>query len=370
MPKIISIKTAFPTKYFSQNEVLDGLSGIWRKHFHNFERIQEIFSNAGVEGRHLVLDLVKYQELNGHKDRNQYFIKESLDLASRVLNELFIETETFAQTIGPGDIDFFQSNSITGIMVPSIEARLCNRFAFPTWVKRLPIFGLGCLAGAAGLNRLSDYLQAFPKQAGIFLSVELCSLTFRPKDVSPANIISSSLFGDGAGVVLMVGDMHPLAQLPGLRHLGGGSKIFHNTERVMGWDVEDDGLAIVLSKDVAEVAKENIPELTRQFLPQMMPQQDVSFVLSHPGGPKVLAGMQAGLDSIDSIGDEAKSFLQLSRESLAQKGNMSSVSIMHIMQKFFEHTQTSQGRELEGKSGLYYALGPGFCAEIGALRVE
>src|SRR5690606_29128032 len=143
------------------------------------------------------------------------------------------------------DVSLLATTTVTGIAVPSIDARLMNRLPFAPTLKRLPLFGLGCVGGAAGLARVSEYLRGHPREAAILLSVELCSLTFQLEDVSVANLVSTGLFGDGAAAVLLVGAHHPLAdRTPRPTVLASRSAFFPDTERVMGWDVVDAGFKV------------------------------------------------------------------------------------------------------------------------------
>jgi alkylresorcinol/alkylpyrone synthase len=240
---------------------------------------------------------------------------------------------------------------VTGIAVPSLDARLMNVLPFPSDLKRVPLFGLGCLAGAAGMSRVADYLKGHPTEAAILLSVELCSLTLQKDDLSVANIVSSGLFGDGAAAVLMVGERHPRVADGMPRVVDSRSVFFPNTERVMGWDVVDSGFKIVLSPEVPAFAKALRPHVDGFLRDHCLSIADVSTWVAHPGGPKVIDEMEKGLSL-------KKGTLDLSRRSLARIGNVSSSSVLFILQ------ETLLERKPAGSYGVMLAMGPAFCAEL------
>jgi alkylresorcinol/alkylpyrone synthase len=220
----------------------------------------------------------------------------------------------------------------------------------------VPLFGLGCVGGAAGIARLADYLRGSPGEAVVLLAVELCSLTIQRDDLSVANLISSGLFGDGGAAVLMVGQDHPLAK-PGLpRVLDTRSVFFPKSEHIMGWDVIDTGLKIRLSSDVAEVAGTQLRPVMESFLGEHgLAIDHISHWIAHPGGPKVIQAIENGLGLDPGA-------LQLSRESLAAVGNISSASVLLILE------ETLSRHPEPGSYGLLMALGPAFCAELVLLQ--
>jgi len=212
------------------------------------------------------------------------------------------------------------------------------------------------LAGVAGINRVGDYLKGHPDQAAVLVAVELCSLTLQRDDLSVANIIASGLFGDGCAAVLMVGDEHPLAKSSPLQWSNPRSAFFGNTERVMGWDVVGSGFKVVLSPDVPRLVEEELPiEVAGLMQDADMPGARPDFVVAHPGGPKVLKALQ---DALDLSPDD----LSLSWESLRAYGNMSSASVLFILE------DTLKELPPPGSVGMMAALGPGFCAELNLLR--
>jgi alkylresorcinol/alkylpyrone synthase len=262
------------------------------------------------------------------------------------------------------DVAMLMTTTVTGIAVPSLDARLMNVLPFSPHLKRMPLFGLGCLGGAAGLARASEYLRAFPHEAAILLSVELCSLTFQADDVSVANLVSTGLFGDGAAAVLLVGARHPLASLgPDLgaamspRVVSSRSVFFPDTERVMGWDVVDSGFKVVLSADVPEIVRRHVPSAVDAFLAEHeLRRSDITTWVMHPGGPKVIDALEECLELPDGA-------LAATREGLAKIGNVSSASVLCLLDEY-----RRERRPPAGSHGLLMAMGPAFCAELVLLR--
>lgn len=352
MPTITAVAHAFPDHYYPQEVLFEALRMHWSKGHSNLSRLEQIHHSVGVNGRHLALSIEEYESLQGFEAKNNAWLRCALDLGESVLCDLFEKVE-----MQPDQVSQIIFTTVTGIGVPSIDARLMNRIPFSPHLKRVPLFGLGCVAGAAGLARLADYLRGHPNEAAVLLSIELCSLTIQPDDFSIANIISSGLFGDGAAAVLMVGRDHPLAH-PGLpRVIDSRSIFFPETEHIMGWDVSDSGFKIVLSADVADVAQVHLLPGVEDFLGRHgLSINDIKHWVAHPGGPKVIRAIETGL----GLGEHA---LDLSRESLAAAGNMSSASVLMILEETLSRFQPEPGAY-----GLLMAMGPGFCAELVLLQ--
>jgi alkylresorcinol/alkylpyrone synthase len=209
MPHVVSARSALPQHHYTQPELLEGLLGIAaeRRVPLDADRARRLFSAVKVDGRRLALPLDAYARLDGFGARNVEWLRVALDLGERALRSALEESGLDAAELG-----LFASSTVTGLAVPSLEARLMNRMPFAPSCRRMPLFGLGCVAGAAGLARVTDYLRAYPDRAAALLCVELCSLTFQWSDVSMANLVACGLFGDGAACVVMVGDEHPLAR--------------------------------------------------------------------------------------------------------------------------------------------------------------
>jgi len=352
MAFIVATATGFPPHYYSQDEMICALRQFWAARHSNLDRLERFHRHMLVEGRHLALPLEAYAHLSGFGASNDAWIEVALNLGERTLRALLEQAG-----IGAEEISQLTFTTVTGIAVPSIDARLMNRIPFSRHLKRVPVFGLGCLGGVAGVARVADYLRGQPEEAAILLSIELCSLTLQPQDLSVANIISSGLFGDGAAAVLMVGDAHRLARPGRPQVIDSRSFFFSNTERVMGWDVTNTGFKVVLSADVPEIARTQLRPAVEAFLADhQLSIDDISHWIAHPGGPKVTQAMQEGL----GLNGDA---LRLSRESLARFGNVSSASVLFILDETLATCQPAPGTH-----GLMVAMGPAFCAELVLLQ--
>lgn len=351
MPYIHSVSCAFPPNYYDQETLIQALKKRWSAKFFNPARLESFHRNVLVGGRHLALPLEEYDKLQGFGSHNDAWIKVAVDVAEKATNKL-LDTAN----IKPSEIQMIASSTVTGVCVPSLEARLMNKIPFLKKTKRLPIFGLGCLAGVAGINRVCDYLLGHPKEAVVFISVELCSLTLQSQDLSIPNIVSSGLFGDGGAATLIVGNEHPLAQEAPLEVCSWKSAFFRDTERIMGWDMVDTGFKVVLSNKVPDIVSKELPGEIDTFLSENnVTSSSLDFYVAHPGGPKVLKAMEVALNLKD--GD-----LKHSWDCLAKHGNMSSVSVLFVLEALL--------KDLPAKNswGMMTAMGPAFCAELGLLR--
>ena len=351
MPYIHSVCCALPPHYYDQETLIQGLLKHWAKRYFNPERIAAFHRHVLVGGRHLALPIEAYEQLDGLQARNDAWLEVSLDLAAQAVTAVLTQAGLLAH-----DIRLLASSTVTGIAVPSLEARLMNRLPFARDTKRVPLFGLGCVAGVAGINRVADYLRGHPQEAAIFLSVELCSLTLQKDDLSIPNLLSSGLFGDGGAAVLLLGDDHPLVGEAPLELVTWQSVFFPHTERVMGWDMVDTGFKVVLSPEVPDIVRRELPGAVQGVCRAAgIRQADLSFVAAHPGGPKVLQAMEQALDMMHGA-------LHLSWESLARYGNMSSVSVLFVLEHILKDLPTPDAL------GLMIAMGPAFCAELALLR--
>ena len=240
------------------------------------------------------------------------------------------------------------------MIAPSIDARLVNRLGLPPRVKRLPIFGLGCVAGAAGIARAADYVRAYPGEVAVLLSVELCSLTLQPEDLSIPNLIASGLFGDGAAAVVVVGEKR---EADGPRIVATRSVFYPDSERVMGWDISESGFQIVLSAEVPQVVRDHLCGDVDAFLADHgLSRGDVAAWIAHPGGPKVLEAMEEALALPPGA-------LDVTWRSLREVGNLSSTSVLLVLRDTLD-----AHRPPPGSYGLLTAMGPGFCSELVLLR--
>lgn len=364
-PRIASAQVALPSNVHTQEEIVDELSRFGGAVFERFAR------TSGVETRRLALPLSKYGKLTGFTEANEAYLQVALELGERALRSALDSAG-----VRPSEVDLIVSTTVTGLAVPSLEARLAARVGLRPDVKRLPLFGLGCVAGAAGVARLHDYLRAYPSHVAVLLAVELCSLTLQREDRSPANLVASSLFGDGAAAVVAVGADFSVNGVTRSSHhsdppVSGGaaaqngsgaprgpailasrSRLYPDSENVMGWDIGTEGFRIILSTEVAPMAERYLGEDVSVFLGDHgLSTSDITSWVCHPGGPKVIAAIERVLD-LDGTA------LDHTRNSLRDNGNLSSVSVLDVLRATMDRPPGP------GERGLMIAMGPGFCSEL------
>ena len=361
--RVLAVGRAFPPNYYDQETLIAAFTQHWAGAMHNQRRLEQLHRHVLVGGRHLALPLEDYLGLNGFTDANNRWISVAQEVGGAAVLDALARSG-----VQPEQLGAFFFTTVTGLATPSIEARLMNRLHLPEALKRVPIFGLGCVAGAAGIARAADYVRAFPDEAALLLSVELCSLTMQRQDVSIPNLISSGLFGDGAACAVVAGERLAarLAEAGGVgaqaaqdapEVIATRSVFYPNSEDVMGWDISERGFRIVLSAGVPEVVKAHLRGDVDRFLASHgLHIQDISSWVCHPGGPKVLESFEEVLE----LGPEA---LELTWRSLREVGNLSSSSVLMVLRDTMETR-----RPARGSLGLMIAMGPGFCSELVLLR--
>ncbi|MFA5958472.1 type III polyketide synthase [Hyphomicrobium sp.] len=347
--EILSIATANPPRRFSQDEVLANASEV----FPHFSRLKGLFANTGVHHRHMCQPMSWYRERHTWEERTAVYQKHALDLLENVALDAVARAG-----LKLSDIDAFVTNTITGLAIPSLDALLMNRLDFSPNVERLPIFGLGCGGGVAGLSRAARLAQARPGCNVLFITVDLCSLCIRPNDPSTAMFVSAALFGDGAaGVILRTADGNAASSghdgMTKPKLVAFGEHTWRGTRHIMGWDVKDDGFGVVLSPELPALMRANLADVANQFLDRNdMKISDFGGFLFHPGGRKIL--------------ETAESVLGLDRAEIAHSwtvlrdfGNMSSPTALFVLARAIQ--EGDKGRH------LLAAFGPGFSAYFAAL---
>jgi alkylresorcinol/alkylpyrone synthase len=350
-PRILAVGRALPRHFVDQETLIAALEAAWAREHFNAGRLAEIHRATLVNGRHLALPLAEYAGLDGFRARNEAFLRVGMEVGEAALREGLSRAG-----VSPAEVDHLVFVTVTGVATPSLDARLVNRLGMNPAVKRTPVFGLGCQAGAAGLSRAADVLRAFPAQTAVVLSVELCSLTLQKEDLSVANVVATGLFGDGAAAAVLAGGERP-APRPAPRVLATRAVFYPDTEWVMGWDVVDTGFKVVLSAKVPDVIEARIGGDVDRFLADHgLDRARVRHWVAHTGGPKVLQAFERAL----GLGGERTA---RSWRSLREVGNLSSASVLFVLGDLLESDEPR-----EGDLGLLAAMGPGFSAEMLLLR--
>jgi alkylresorcinol/alkylpyrone synthase len=349
-PALLGVARALPPHVCTQEDML-GFAVSHLERFGVSPALLERFSrNTRVRQRHLALPLAEYGARRTFAATNEIWTRVSLDLCERAARSALE-----AAGVGPGDVDQVFFVSTTGIATPSLDARLANRIGLPARILRTPIFGLGCAGGAAGVARAAEALRARPDQLALLVAVELCSLTLQHDDFSVANLIAAALFGDACAAVVLAGAARA-AGAAGPRVRDSASVFFPDTEEIMGWDVRDGGLGVMLTADVPEVARHLVPPHVDRFLEAHgFARAHVDRWVFHSGGPRVLDAFEEGL----ALPPRA---LDLSRRCLEDVGNVSSVSVLLALE---DHWREAPPRG--GRLAALLALGPGFSAEMSLL---
>ncbi|WP_406288768.1 type III polyketide synthase [Embleya sp. NBC_00896] len=346
MTRIAAVRGALPPHRYRQAEITEALATMCLPEGTGRALLDRMHASAGVETRHLALPLDHYPKLDDFGAANDVFVAVAVDLAAEA-----VEAALGAAGLSTRDVDLIVFTTVTGLAVPSIDARLVGRLGLRADVKRVPLFGLGCVAGAAGIARVHDYLRGWPEHVAVLVSVELCSLTLQRDDASTANIVAGALFGDGAAAVVACGDART-GPGHGPRVVSSRSRLYPDSERVMGWDVRGSGFRIVLGANVPDVVREYLREDVRGFLAEHdLTLDDITAWVCHPGGPRVLEAVAETLELRPGA-------LDLTWRSLAATGNLSSTSVLHVLR------DTMAARPEPGSPGLMIAMGPGFCSEL------
>ncbi|MGB0035066.1 MAG: 3-oxoacyl-[acyl-carrier-protein] synthase III C-terminal domain-containing protein [Candidatus Acidiferrales bacterium] len=347
--RIASVASAFPQHYHKQEFLVEALKNYWQQQLPNTGILDRLDESMQVDGRFTVNPIPFYETMGTWGEANNSWIEHALDLGEKALCRALVKAG-----MEPEDLSALFTVSITGIAAPSLDARLINKMGLSTNLKRIPIFGLGCVAGAAGISRAADYVRAYPDQAAALLSVELCSLTLQREDLSMAHLISALLFGDGAAATIVVGDDCPS---DGPEILGTKSIFYPDTERVMGWDISEKGFTIVLSPEVPDTVMKHLGADVDEFLAEnKLKRCDIKSWVMHTGGPKVLEA------TATALGVTAKE-LAASWDCLRKVGNISSTSVLLVLEDVYSHR-----RPAPGSLSILAAMGPGFCSELVLLR--
>ena len=353
LPQILSVGTGVPEHIVSQDQAVEFARQLFSHSFKDVERLLSVFHNGHIKKRHIAKNLEWYDEDHSFSEKNDAFLECALPLCKQAVNDCLDDVH-----IGHEDISAMFMVCTSGLATPSLDARLMNELPFSRNMKRIPIWGLGCAGGAAGLSRAFEYCRAFPNEKVLVIAVELCSLTFQKDDVSKSNLIGTSLFSDGAAAVLVAGDHVSLKSVQQhVPHIvGTQSTLLENSLDVMGWNIKDNGLYVVFSRSIPSLIEKWLKPNATGFLEHHgLHIEDIDHFIAHPGGKKVISAYEKSLGlppdkTVDSL------------EILMNFGNMSSVTVLFVLKRFLEKQIG------DGEYGLITALGPGFSSEMLLVR--
>lgn len=342
---ISAVATAVPAHVLDQTEVVERSREIFAPDVPGFERFTDAYRNAAIETRHSCVPIDWYAQGHPFSERNDLYIAHAIDLLSRVSQDLFDQAGITA-----ADVDAIVVASTTGVATPSLDALLLERLPFRRDVQRLPVFGLGCAGGVSGLARAAQMAMSQPDACVLYLVVELCGLTFRVNDTSKSNIIATALFGDGAAGALLG------CKQPGPAVMGWGEHTWEDSLDVMGWEVGDDGLGVLFSRDIPHLVRTRLRDPAYAFLERHgLGPQDIARHACHPGGAKVL-------DALEEVYGLQAGDLVFARDILRRYGNMSAATAMFVLAE-------TMGEGVPG-NWLMSAMGPGFTASFALLEAS
>jgi len=349
MTRIAAARGVLAEHRYDQDELTDAFVQVCATDRRHEALLRRFHRSAQVKTRHLALPLEQTCALTDFGAKNDAFIKVGTDLGARAVEAALSEAG-----LTPADVDLIVFSTVTGVAAPSLDARIAGRVGLRPDVKRLPLFGLGCVAGASGIARLHDYLTGHPDGVALLVTVELCSLTIQRDDTSVANLVASGLFGDGAAAVVAVGANRSAT---GPEVVDSRAHLYPNTHRTMGWDVGSTGLTIVLDAEVPALVEQYLADDVRGLLDgHGLSVPDVAGWVCHPGGPKVIEAITTTLGLNPAA-------LEVTWRSLAEVGNLSSASVLHVLADTLDQCQFEPG-----SPGVLMAMGPGFCSELVLLR--
>lgn len=358
MPKIVSIATYQTPYHVEQQQVLLLAKKLFEQSYEDIDRLLTVFHNGQIEKRSFCMPLQWFEEQHSFEERNDLYINLAVQYGAEAIRACLQHENFLKQGMSVEEIDAIFYISSSGIATPTIDARIMNVLPFSPHTKRIPLWGLGCAGGAAGLSRAFDYCLAYPEAKVLVLCVELCSLTFLHNDFSKSNLVGSSLFSDGVACALVTGDQvyqdiqkQDTFLAPTIR--ATHSTLLPDSEDVMGWNVKNDGLQVVFSRDIPQIIKGWLEPNLKQFLVKyQLDIDEITHFIAHPGGKKVLEAY------VDALGF-APEQLKHSQQVLSRYGNMSSATVLYVLMEYLLQEDIQQG-----DLGIITALGPGFSSEL------
>ncbi|HEY3423957.1 MAG TPA: 3-oxoacyl-[acyl-carrier-protein] synthase III C-terminal domain-containing protein [Negativicutes bacterium] len=340
LPRVQGVGIAVPPYAMRQCEIKEFVAGFFSSHIDQLERLLPIFESSSIQVRHLSQPLDWYRTNHSFAEANKIFEQVALVLSEKAALEAMDKAK-----VKPLDIGMVIFVSSTGIATPTLDGKLIERLGMSPHTKRLPIWGLGCGGGVAGVARAAEMAHTLPEKSVLLVTVELCSLTFQCNDYSKANLVGASIFADGAAAAVITLD----GKGPAI--LGSNSTLLPDSADIMGWDLVDSGLKVRFSRDIPSIVRRYLPELlNKACIKWGLDDKQLSHYVVHPGGAKVLSAYSESLGL-------AKEKLVYAYEILSHYGNMSSASVLFVLEQFIKATAATDDY------GAMLAMGPGFSVE-------
>ncbi|UCE93721.1 MAG: type III polyketide synthase [Flavobacteriaceae bacterium] len=341
--RVKSVAKALPKYTRNTKEILPFLELWLQDQEPRFQRkIKKLFENAGVDRRYSIMDADEVFHKSSFEEKNDIYERESILLAEKCLLDALEKASLESK-----DVDFLITVSCTGIMIPSIDAYLINRLNMRQDVVRLPVTEMGCAAGVSGMIYAKNFLQANPGKCAAVVAMESPTATFQLEDFSMVNMVSAAIFGDGAAAVILSSS----EDKDGPAILDESMYHFFNAEKMMGFKLRNTGLQMVLDKTVPETIASHFPKIIHPFLERnKLTIEQIDHLVFHPGGKKIVQTVEALFDSSGKNIDDTKEVLKL-------YGNMSSVTVLFVLERFLEKNIKA------GEKGLMLSFGPGFSAQ-------
>jgi alkylresorcinol/alkylpyrone synthase len=348
-PRLTALATAFPSHLLLQEDVADRAALLFGPAEGDFHRLSPIYRNALITRRHSCVPLEWFLEQHSFSERNALFLEHATALLTEAATKALAEAR-----LEPRDIDTIVTICSTGIATPALDARLMEELAFRPDVQRMPIFGLGCAGGVLGLSRAAAMAMAAPNSRVLLLVVELCSLTFRSQDRSKSNIVATALFGDGAAAAVITCRQDAAEDETAPRLGPWGEHTWPDSLDVMGWEVADDGLKVLFSRDIPTLVHDRLRPVIDAFLARNeIALCEIDEFVCHPGGAKVI-------DALEDCLELQRGDLVHARDTLRDHGNMSAATILFVLRAALDERPT--GRR------LLTTMGPGFTAGMMVLE--
>ena len=348
MPKIASVGTATVPFQYDQSIARDFAYNLFSSKRKDVERMIKVFDNAMIEKRQFCYPKDWYDHIHDFVERSESYKENALSLSLSAISNCL-------DKIGADhtDYDHIIFVSSTGISAPTIDALLINELKLNPHIKRTPIWGLGCVGGAMGLSRAFEYTKTYPSSGVLLVALEICSLAFQKDDYSKSNVVAIAIFADGAAATLVTGDDHRLSPSSKLNLTDTFTTTYYDSLDVMGWDIIETGFKAIFSKDIPTIVRTKVKETVEQFtFKNNLSPENIKHFLLHPGGTKVLNEFETSLGLNNGA-------LNHSRNVLRNFGNMSSPTVLYVIDEFLEEDDY-----IPGEYGIISALGPGFTSEL------